>query len=501
MEEETLEFHGGWTLSLLPMILFIIACTTCFVVLHVFDMNLLSMCAFLAIILGGLFAKNYGAYWAAVIRDGIGSRMAVTIFAILLVISMFAKLIAKSGVAESFVWVASAVDLHGSLLTAFVFVATCVISASTGTSIGTLFTGFPVFYPSGILLGADPVVLASAILAGAIFGDNVAPISDTTVASASTQTYQKRSGSAEIAGVVTTRFKFALCSAIIAAVLFYVFGGASTPVSAASFAAHEYSPKGLVMLIPVAALLLVAVKTRDIFKAIPVGLVVGVATGLLSGVLTWQGIFSLDGDKVGGFLYLGFTGMIGTVTFVLSLFGVIGVLRASRTMDRVAEYIGNSKLARTTRGTETAIGLGIAAATVLLGGVTSASILTFGPVADEIGKKKMLHPFRRAVLIDCIAMTLPAIVPFLSAFIFIVLAIIGGLRSEFAFIPQVSPVSIAMTSFYSISLFFVMAVSIYTGWGRIFEGENGVPVKPSRGANGNPKRIFEGGNGVPVKDL
>lgn len=477
MEEKTLEFHGGWTLSLLPMALFIVACTSCFVVLHVFDMNLLSMCAFLAIIIGGVFAKNYEMYWGAVIKDGIGSRMAVTIFAILLVISMFAKLMAKSGVAEGFVWLATTIDLHGSLLTAFVFVATCVISASTGTSIGTLFTAFPVFYPSGILLGADPVILASAILSGAIFGDNVAPISDTTVASASTQTYQNRSGSAEIAGVVTTRFKFALCSAIMAAILFYIFGGTTTPVSAASIAAHEYSPKGLIMLLPVAVLLLVAVKTRDIFKAIPVGIIVGIITGLLSGVLTWDNIFSLDGDKVGGFLFLGFNGMIGTVTFVLSLFGIIGVLRASRTMDRVAEYIGNSALARTTRGTETAIGLGIGAATVLLGGVTSASILAFGPVADEIGKKKMLHPFRRAVLVDCIAMTLPAIVPFLSAFIFIVLAIIGGLRSEYSFIPQINPVSIALTSFYSISLFVVFVISIYTGWGRTFEGANGEPVK------------------------
>ena len=96
MEEKTLEFHGGWTLSLLPMVLFIIACTSCFVVLHVFDMNLLSMCAFLAIIIGGVFAKNYETYWSAVIKDGIGSEMAVTIFAILLVISMFAKLMAQT---------------------------------------------------------------------------------------------------------------------------------------------------------------------------------------------------------------------------------------------------------------------------------------------------------------------------------------------------------------------------------------------------------------------
>ena len=102
MEEKTLEFHGGWTLSLLPMVLFIIACTSCFVVLHVFDMNLLSMCAFLAIIIGGVFATNYENYWTAVIKDGIGSQMAVTIFAILLVISMFAKLMAQSGVAEGF---------------------------------------------------------------------------------------------------------------------------------------------------------------------------------------------------------------------------------------------------------------------------------------------------------------------------------------------------------------------------------------------------------------
>jgi len=477
MEEKTLEFHGGWTLSLLPMALFIIACTSCFVVLHVFDMNLLSMCAFLAIIVGGVFAKNYETYWSAVIKDGIGSEMAVTIFAILLVISMFAKLMAQSGVAEGFVWLANTIHLHGSLLTAFVFIATCVISASTGTSIGTLFTGFPVFYPSGILLGADPVVLASAILSGAIFGDNVAPISDTTVASASTQTYTNRPGSAEIAGVVTTRFKFALCAAIISAVLFYLFGGASTPISDVSVAAHDYSPKGLIMLLPMVVLLLVAVKTRNIFKAIPVGIVVGILVGLLSGVFTWESIFSLEGDKIGGFLFLGFNGMIGTVTFVLSLFGIIGILRASRTMDRVAEYIGNSKLAQTTRGVETAIGLGIGAATVLLGGVTSASILAFGPVADEIGKKKMLHPFRRAVLVDCIAMTLPAIVPFLSAFIFIVLAVVGGLRSEYAFIPQINPMSITMTSFYSLSLFVVFVFSIYTGWGRTFEGKNGDPVK------------------------
>jgi hypothetical protein len=52
MTDKSVEFYGGWVLSLVPMAIFIIACTLCFVVLHVFDMNFLSMCAFLAIIVG-----------------------------------------------------------------------------------------------------------------------------------------------------------------------------------------------------------------------------------------------------------------------------------------------------------------------------------------------------------------------------------------------------------------------------------------------------------------
>ena len=207
------------------------------------------------------------------------------------------------------------------------------------------------------------------------------------------------------------------------------------------------------------------------------GCIFGIVAGLASGIFTLDSIFSLKDGKVEGFLYQGFNGMIGTVTFVLSLFGIIGILRASRTMERCANYIGNSKLAQSTCGAEIAIAGGIGIATILLGGVMSASILAFGPVANEIGKEKKLHPYRRAVLVHCVSMTLPAIVPFLSAFIFIVMSIIGGLRSEDSFIPPINPVSISLTSFYPISLFFVMMFSICTGWGRTFEGENGSQVK------------------------
>jgi len=478
MSNDELTFRGGKNMALLPMVLFIISCSLFFSVFHVFDMTALAMLAFLSIMLGALFSRNVTQYWKSVISEGIGSEMAVTIATILLIIGMYAKMIAQSGVADSFAMLAQHLGLHGGSFTLFTFVAVCIVATATGTSVGTLFTAFPVFYPSGILLGADPVVLASAILCGAIFGDNIAPISDTTVASASTQSYQHRPGSAEIAGVVAARFKFALVSAIIAGVLFYIFGNNSHHVAEiTAYQAKASSYKSLWMLVPITVLLLVAMKTRNIFKAIPAGILTGIIIGLLTGIFSFQDIFALNNGDVTGFLYKGFHEMVSTILFVLSLFGIIGILRASHTMARISAAICHSRLAQTAQGAEWCIALGSIVATALVGGVTSASILAFGPVASEIGARKSLHPYRRAVLVDCFAMTLAAIIPFLSAFIFIVSAIVGSLQKDYPFIEKLNPIELSLTAFYPLALFVVMSFSVIVGWGRRYEDKNGLLVK------------------------
>ncbi len=445
---------------------------------HVFDMTALAMLAFLAIMIGAIFSRNVSHYWKAVISEGIGSEMAVTIATILLIIGMYAKMIAQSGVADSFALLANHLGLHGGAFTLFTFISVCIVATATGTSVGTLFTAFPVFYPSGILLGADPVVLASAILCGAIFGDNIAPISDTTVASSSTQTYKHKPGSAEIAGVVAARFRFAIVSAIIAGALFYFLGSNNIPLAESSLVRDsQASYRSLWMLVPMAVLLIVAMKTRNIFKAIPSGILTGIIIGLLSGIFNLTDIFALDNGNVTGFLYNGFHEMVSTILFVLSLFGIIGILRASKTMDRISAAICSSRLAQSAQGAEWCIAIGSIIATALVGGVTSASILAFGPVANEIGLRKSLHPYRRAVLVDCFAMTLAAIIPFLSAFIFIVSAIISSLQKEYPFIQPVNPIDLSLAAFYPLTLFVVMSFSIIVGWGRSFESKDGSLVK------------------------
>ena len=107
--------------------------------------------------------------------------------------------------------------------------------------------------------------------------------------------------------------------------------------------------------------------------------------------------------------------------------------------------------------------------TSLFGGVTSASILTFGPVVDEIGKRKNIHPYRRANLLDGFANSLPHNIPFLSAFIFIGVALTG-----------LSPFQVALGSLYSFVLFLVLLFAVLSGWGLRFEGPDGEQMKETK---------------------
>lgn len=133
----------------------------------------------------------------------------------------------------------------------------------------------------------------------------------------------------------------------------------------------------------------------------------------------------------------------------------------------------NSKLAQTTAGAEIVIAVGMMLSSMSLGTENGPAIIMFGPIADEIGKKHNLHPYRRANLLDGFGSKIPVIMPVVSAFVFIVVIVIQGLQANYTFINEISPISIALSSLHPIALFIVFSFSVFTGWGRTFEGENG----------------------------
>ena len=91
-------------------------------------------------------------------------------------------------------------------------------------------------------------------------------------------------------------------------------------------------------------------------------------------------------------------------------------------------------------------------------------------MADELGARHQIHPYRRANFLTGYANTFPAILPFISAFIFISASSIEPLLEEYSYLPAVTPLQIFSGAFYPMVLFVVLTVSILTGWDRIYEG-------------------------------
>ncbi len=482
MEQENngnkVAFRGGITVAFLPVLIFIVFCIYMFVIKKSFDMVGLAMGGFIGIIIGTFFAKDWKVYWQAVM-DGVSSPMCGTLIMILFVVGIFSALMKSTGVAQGFVWLGYNIGLQGSIFTAFAFVASCIIATATGTSIGTLFTAIPILYPSGVLLGADPALLAGAILSGCIFGDNLAPVSDTTIVSSATQMYTKKKGSAEIGGVVSSRFKYAIIAAGLATVLYLIFGGsgeASGGMAAQEILEENMNPKGLIMLVPVAVLLWIAIKTREIFTALIWGTLIGTIVALAFGILGFGDIITVSGGGVQGFIFDGINGMVGTVTLCIGLFGIIGLLDKSGAMKTLIDGLVNSKLADTPRGAEIVMAIGVILASMAFGAATGPSLIMFGPLGDKIGKAQKLHPYRRANLLDGFGNTLPIVMPF-SSFIFIVMGVVSGQSYDFLPVGVVNPASLFFGTIHPWMLFVVFVIAVITGWGRMFEGENGEPIK------------------------
>ncbi|MDR2503929.1 MAG: hypothetical protein LBD82_06080 [Deltaproteobacteria bacterium] len=107
--------------------------------------------------------------------------------------------------------------LSPGMLPMLVFVISCLISFSTGTSMGTMTVMFPLSMPLAVTIGVSPVLISAAIFGGSIFGDHSSPISDTALMSCG------MSG-CDVMDHVKTQFPYTLACAVITLMLYLAAG-------------------------------------------------------------------------------------------------------------------------------------------------------------------------------------------------------------------------------------------------------------------------------------
>lgn len=457
-----LEFYGGEWVSFLPFVIFLgLVILTTFIWASTSN-GALWIPAFSALIIAFFFAKDKKLYAETIIK-GMSSTDAIIPIVCWIFAGVFAMILRASGLANGIAGLAASAGIKGTFFIIISFIACAIFATATGTGFGTIAAGMGVLYPAGIALGCHPALLAGAIISGGAFGDNLAPVSDTTICSATSQ-------GVDVPGVVKSRLKYALTAAVLV-IIGIVIIGSGYDGSAASSVTIDYNPKTLYMLIPVALTIWIAIKVGDIIIATTIGSVIAAITAVAAGLLDFIQIDPVNATKnalirvygtgldrtVDGVIYDGINNMIQVILLALLLFGSIEIMRAGQGDIKLLNVLG--KIAKSPRGAEFVISAMIIILSALMG-LNAPAILTVGAsFAKPLSQKYGISPYRTANLLDAQSNTLVYSMPWTPAIIYTI-----GFAKNSAVPLQAAEVTPYVL--YSYAMLAVMFITIILGIGR-----------------------------------
>ena len=326
--------------------------------------------------------------------------------------------------------------LPGNLLAAGIFIAACFISISVGTSVGTIVALAPVAVGIADKTGMPDALMLGVVVSGAMFGDNLSFISDTTIVATRTQGCQ-----------MTDKFKVNSLIALPIALLttfLYVFLGNQISESY-SVGTIEW-PK----VVPYLVVLITALCGMNVMRVLFIGI-------LLSGVV---GLFTHAFDIWGwtGAMGQGITGMGELIIVTLLAGGMLEMIRYNGGI----EWIINKLTARirSARGAEASIASLVSFANLCTANNTIALIMA-GPIAKDIADRFHIDPRRSASLLDIFSCFVQGIIPY------------GAQMLMAAGLGAVSPIEIMQYLYYPYLLGFGAMLAIVFRYPRKFSGSLG----------------------------
>ena len=300
---------------------------------------------------------------------------------------------AFGGIAESAGGAASAANLLLSIIPSHfaivgLFVIACVISMAMGTSCGTISVVVPV--AMNVAAGADlnlPLCIAS-VVGGAMFGDNLSFISDTTIAATKTQGCKMKDKFRE-------NFPIALPAAIATIIILMIvslkFGGTSV-------GSFDYN---IWQAIPYFGILVIALCGINVFVVLGTGIVAYFIVGLATGAANVADSFSAMGT--------GTSGMYETMIVTILVASMSGLIRENGGFESILQFIKRTFKGK--RGGQAGVALLTSVMDVATANNTVA-IVAAGPIAKDVSKEFDITPQRTASIMDIFSCVWQGIIPY-----------------------------------------------------------------------------------------
>ncbi len=336
------------------------------------------------------FCQNRGLSFdekISIISKGVGNENIITMSLIFLCAGAFSGAVTAAGGVES------TVNLGLSILLAKVavvglFIIGCFISVSMGTSMGTIAALAPIAVGISEKTGFSLAVCIGAVVCGAMFGDNLSMISDTTIAAVKTQ-------GCEMKDKFRENFFIVLPAAIVTIVLFFFI------TRNGNFKLAEELTYNIWRVVPYVLVLVGALIGINVFLVLISGTVISLIVGVATGSLAVGDMFAAVGEGV--------TGMYDITVISIVVACIVSLVKEFGGIQFILNLI--KKSIKGQKGGE----IGIAGLSLLVDMCTAnntVAIVMAGPIAKEISEEFDISSRRSASLLDIFTSVGQGMIPY-----------------------------------------------------------------------------------------
>ncbi len=355
--------------------------------------------------------------------QGIGDDNITIMLFIFLVAGAFSGIAKASGGADSTAYMLLSI-VPARFAVPGIFLIACLISMAMGTSVGTITVLAPIAMSVANTASLNLPLCVATVVGGAMFGDNLSFVSDTTIAATKTQ-------GCAMKDKFRTNFLIALPAALVTLVILIVMS------SKGGVAEFEVGQFNVIQTLPYFIVLIAAIAGINVFVALCGGVILFFITGLFTGTLTIASAFSAMGEGTGG--------MFETMVVAILVAAIGALIKDNGGFAAIIEFI--SKSFKGTKGGMFGIGLLVLLMDIATANNTVAIVLS-GPIAKDVATKYDIDPKRSASLLDTFSCIGQGIIPY-GAQLLVAAAATG-----------ITSIQIMPFLFYQFSLLIAVIISI-----------------------------------------
>ena len=364
-----------------------------------------------------------------VVAGSVGDQDIVTMILIFLTAGVFVGVTGRSSAEAVAYFLLSVTPAWAA---AVLFVAACFVSVAMGTSVGTITLITPIAVAISSVSGFSAPLCIGSVIGGAMFGDNLSFISDTTIAACNSQGCPMRDK-------FRANFKIALPAAVVALVVILIL---SVRSGVEKIQIPEYN---LWLLIPYVLVLLGGICGVNVFVVLLVGIVSGLTIMLLTGTADPVSLLENMGS--------GASGMFETIMVTVLVAAMCGLMREHGGFDAILSLI--RRVFRGRVGGRLGIGLLVGVMDITTANNTVAIVMA-NPIAKEMSQTYGISSKKAASLLDTFSCIFQGIIPYGAQMLVAISAAteLGCEISAFEIIPYL---------FYPMAL--AVASLVYILWG------------------------------------